>query len=246
MEVKTGLKRGDQILTQKCQKNLKFNNSPEAKSQKWIYSHENKVIISENNKRCLDLYNSESDHIGAHECDGRESQIWEYDTEEHTFKSNGKCLSIPPKIEQTEVWAGNLSDGYYVVLLFNKASYENTVEVTWEEVGLKSNRVTVRDLWAKKDLGVIENKYSVKLQKHESQLLKVIEYKETTDDNNNNLFYYLIIIIPAFLVLVVIVILIICCIKKKKTKRDKNSNNNIDNDNLNAILDYSLDSKDSD
>ena len=227
MEIKTGLKRGDQIFTQKCKKNLKFNNSPEAKAQKWIYFPEEKKIISENNNKCLDLYNSQSNKIGAHECNGNQNQKWEYDIEEHTFKSNGKCLSTESTIEQTEVWAGNLSDGYYVVLLLNRGSKENTVEVTWKEVGLNSTQATVRDLWSHKDLGVINNKYSIKLKKHESQLLKIIEY-----ENDSNLFF--VSIIPLCLVLCFITF-IICYMKRKRNKSIKNKN--VDMENLDEQLD---------
>ena len=244
MELKTGLKRGDQIFTQKCQKNLKFNNSSEAKSQKWIYSSEEKTIISENNKKCLDLFNSESDRIGAHECDGSESQRWEYDTEEHTFKSNGQCLSTAPKIEQTEVWAGNLSDGYYVVLLFNKASFENTVEVTWEEIGLNWTKATVRDLWAQKDLGTIEKKYSIKLQKHESQLLKIIEYKNTPKTPPSNTLIFFVTLIPIFLIICFIAF-IICYMKIKRHNINANENSNaFDGNSKDKLIDTSKDSRD--
>ena len=119
------------------------------------------------------------------------------------------------------MWAGNLSDGYYVVLLLNRGSKENTVEVTWKEVGLNSTQATVRDLWSHKDLGVINNKYSIKLKKHESQLLKIIEY-----ENDSNLFF--VSIIPLCLVICFITFFI-CYIKRKRTKNIKNKNINMEN-----------------
>ena len=258
MELKTGLKRGDQIFTHKCKKNLQFDNSHEAKIQKWIYSPENKTIITEKNYKCLDLYNSVNNNIGAHECDGRESQNWEYDIEEHTFKSMGKCLSTVPSIEQTEVWAGNLSDGYYVVLLFNKASFENTVEVTWEEVGLNSTKASARNLWTKEDLGIIDKGYKVKLQSHDSLLLKVKpeaspgpkpdpepepepepepDPKPNPDDENNvNNTIVFSLTIGCLCLVILFIFFIICYMKKKRENLKKAENNDIEDENLNDKL----------
>ena len=64
--------------------------------------------------------------------------LWEYDEKKKTLKSNGKCLSSKIEPEQTEVWAGLLSDGNCVVLLLNRASFTAEVEIKWNELlGIK-------------------------------------------------------------------------------------------------------------
>ena len=182
MEVKTGLKRGDQVFTHKCHKKLKLDISPEAKKQKWIYFPENQTIITEYDYKCLDLYNDEIINIGTHECDNDlETQKWEYNEKEHTFQSMGKCLSSAATVEQVEIWAGNLSDGSLAVLLLNRASFDTNVGITWEELQLNYTIASLRDLWKRKSLGEYKNGYTVFLKSHESQLLKVNEYNKSDE-----------------------------------------------------------------
>ena len=222
MEVKTGLKRGDQVFTIKCKRNL--NSFLDTKKRKWIYFKNNKTIITEHDNKCLDLYNSKTSNIGTHYCNGEESQKWEYNEEEHTFKSMGKCLSTAATPETTEVWAGNLSDGSKAVLLLNRASFETEVKINWHELYLKTSNATVRDLWAKKDLGVFKDGYSITLSSHESQLLKI---KEDSEKN-----YIAFFITMGFLILVVCFIFFIKYYFEKKRGKIENS----ESDNLNSNL----------
>jgi len=104
IEVITGLKRGGQVLTYKFKNNLKVSKDPDSLRQKWIYSTENKTIITENKFKCVSLYNSDNLIFGTHECEGIESQNWEYNEKDNTFKSMGKCLSSQNIFEQTELW----------------------------------------------------------------------------------------------------------------------------------------------
>ena len=255
MEVITGLKRGDQVLTYKCKKNLKVSKDPDSLRQKWIYSTENKTIISENNFKCLDLYHSDNIILGAHECDGSESQNWEYNEKDHTFKSMGKCLSSQRVFEQTEVWAGNLSDGSMAVLLFNRASFKYTVDITWKELGVNYTKASIRDLWAKKDLGNFQDGYKVILQSHESQFLKVREFNGTEpnpdpqpepepepepeppkDDDNNIL--VLTLVVASLCIVIGFIFFIICYMKIKRKNLGEASieGNNNGNENLNGKL----------
>ena len=250
MELKTGLKRGDQVFTQKCKKDLQLSKDPQAKKQKWIYSLENKEIITENDYKCLDLFSSSNIlYYGTNECDGRESQIFEYDEEEHTFKSMGKCLSTAKTIEQTEVWAGNLSDGSLAVLLLNRASYQEYVEITWKELGLNYSIASLRDLWAKKDLEPAIDGYKVKLKSHESLFLKVSEpepepeptpsdsdNQEDEDDENNTLIFVL--TIGSLVLVIGFIFFVICYIKIKREKIGKTQESDVEDnpDNLNGKL----------
>ena len=81
----------------------------------------------------------------------------EYDEREHTLKNNGKCLTIYMNEEATEVWAGNLSDNSVAVLLLNKGSLSNEVEIRWKEIGFNNTEFEIRDLWERKNLGKFKN-----------------------------------------------------------------------------------------
>ena len=48
--------------------------------------------------------------------------------------------------EAKEVWAGKLSDGSYAVLLLNKGSLTNEIEINWKEIGFSSTDAKLRDL----------------------------------------------------------------------------------------------------
>ena len=118
--------------------------------------------------------------VKTHFCN--ESDTWEYNETDHTLKSNGKCLTS--SFEATEVWAGNLSEGTYAVLLLNRASISNKIEFSWKELGIKNAKVKLRDLWERKDLGEFKDKFIAYLGSHDSQLLKVfpVDDKEETGE----------------------------------------------------------------
>ncbi len=252
MKVITGLRRGDQVFTQKCFENLKVSKEPEAKKQKWIYSFENKTIITELDYKCLDLYDKNLNILGTHQCNGIESQQWEYDENEHTFKSLGKCLSSAKAVEQTEVWAGNLSDGSMAVLLLNRAYYEAEVSVTWKELGLNYTNVSVRDLWEKKDLGKVEDGYKITLATHDSKFLKVFEYKEpdpepTPDDDkddkeNNTVVFSL--TICSLVIVIGFIFFVICYMKVKREKvKDVKEMKEEESDNNEKLIRNTVDSQ---
>jgi len=179
MELKTGLKRGDQIFTQKCQ---------DKDEQKWIYLKDEKIVKTKFENKCLDLFNKNdlyNSAVGTNNCNTEDVLKWEYDENEKTLKSNGKCLSSDIFPDQTEVWAGGLSDGSKVVLLFNRASFPAKVEVKWTELGIYASTLYLRDLWTKKNLGPYDNGYEVELQSHESQLLKVYKTEPPESDETD-------------------------------------------------------------
>ena len=125
-------------------------------------------------KKCLTTTDFLVKSVQTHLCN--ESVEWEYNETEHTLKADGKCLTS--NVEATEVWAGNLSEGAYAVLLLNRASISGKVEVSWSELGINEKKVKIRDLWEKKDLGEFEDKYSVYLSSHDSVLLKIVPIEE--------------------------------------------------------------------
>lgn len=74
-----------------------------------------------------------------------------------------------------QVWAKPLADGSKAVALLNTGDKPLTVTVRWEEVGLPPGSAQVRDLWAHKNLGLIEKEYTAKdLPPRGCALLKVV------------------------------------------------------------------------
>ena len=74
--------------------------------------------------------------------------------------------------EDREVWMKDLEDGSHAVGLFNRGEFPATVKVKWQDLGL-SGKQKVRDLWRQKDIGALEDGYSVKISRHGCVLLKV-------------------------------------------------------------------------
>ena len=223
IEVKTGLKQGDQIFSLKCK------NKDE---QKWSYSKEDKTIKSKIGNKCLNLYekyNIYNPILGTSRCDENDVLKFEYDENKKTFESNGKCLSSNALPEQTEVWAGRLSDGNWAVLLLNRASFEAEVEIKWNELFLSVNRAYVRDLWEHKDLGGFNNSYKVNLSSHESQFLKVFE-QDPLNDGTDGLTLWILIGVLALLLgfLGFVVVYINYKRKKEEIKKIDISEENID------------------
>ena len=250
----TGLKKGDQIFSSKCSDN---------DEQKWIYSKEEKVIKTKEGNKCLDLYDKNdlfNPKMGTINCNDKDSLKWEYDENEKTFMSNGKCLSSAAEPEQTEVWAGGLSDGNKVILLFNRASFDAEVEIRWSELGLDVKTAYLRDLWEHKYLGGFNDSYKVSLTSHQSQLLKVYEEDpeapvtdsdETdsdtpsptdpdtdTDNKENNdedkTVVLSLIVVSLVLLLAFIGFVVFYLLQKRKKVEVKEPN--IDNENLDANL----------
>ena len=230
----TGLKKGDQIFSSKCSDN---------DEQKWIYSKEEKVIKTKEGNKCLDLYNKNdlfNSKMGTINCNDKDSLKWEYDENEKTFMSNGKCLSSAPQLEQTEVWAGGLSDGNKVILLFNRASFPAVVEIKWSELGLDVKKAYLRDLWEHKYLGGFEDSYQVNLTSHQSQMLKVYEEdpetdkKEEEEDDEDKTVVLSLIVVSLVLLLAFIGFVVFYLIQKRKTVEVREPN--IDNENLDANL----------
>jgi len=205
-----------------------------------------------NTSKCLDVYNHEGPYVQTSACDGSDSQKWEYDEQNLTFTLKGKCLSSLVDIQTIEVWAGNLSNGSYAVLLVNRASYNASIEISWKDLGFKEEKAKLRDLWEKKDLGEFKDGYNITLESHDSQMLKVTPIKDDKDDDDKGddkdgddkgddqdedednkgdgkLFTILGIVFGCLILLIIIIIVIICCIKKKSQKPNTNE---VDNNKL--------------
>ena len=211
-----------------------------SRNQQWTYS--NQTIISRmNTSKCLDIFNHTGPDVQTHECNGNESQKWEYNEEEHTLKNNGKCLSSLVEYEKVEIWAGNLSDKSYAVLLVNRASYRANINISWEEIGFKEKNATLRDLWEKTDLGVFTGGYNITLDSHDSQMLKITpiadedggdddDEDDEEDGGSGKAFVIVGIVFGVLIILIIIILIIYCCIIKRRNKEP--NTNDVESDKL--------------
>ncbi len=72
-----------------------------------------------------------------------------------------------------DVWAKTLQDGAFAVGLLNRADKGDLlIRVNWDDLGV-SGSYTVRDLWAREDLGVSGEGWEITVKPHETVLLKL-------------------------------------------------------------------------
>ena len=215
----------------------------QSKNQEWDYDAKEKKIKSrmqfDGESKCLNVVNNGFlTSVKTHFCN--ESITWEYNEDEHTLKTNGKCLTS--SLEVVEVWAGNLTNGTYAVLLLNRASYSGKVQISWKELGFNYTKAKLRDLWEQKDLGEFNEKYTVYLGSHDSQLLKVFPPDDTpitdTPDSDNTdtpveeedkheIQNYVMIGLGVVIFIGICVFVITFIINRKKQKKENEENDNL-------------------
>ena len=71
-----------------------------------------------------------------------------------------------------EVWMKPLADGSKAVGLFNRSESGLPISVRFAAIGV-GHSAQVRDLWARKDLGTIAEKYTADVPRHGAVLIKV-------------------------------------------------------------------------
>ena len=140
----------------------------------------------------------------------------------YTLKHNGKCLTT---VQVTEVWAGNLSDGTYALLLLNRGSIASKVQISWKELGLKTSKVKLRDLWERKDLGEYKEKYTAYLASHDSLLFKVfpLDDKEEPEEEVFKVENIVMIVLGAIILIGICAFVYTYLVNRKKQKKDEES-----------------------
>ena len=126
---------------------------------------------------CIDIFEFRGPSVQTFVCNGGTNQRFIYDPYEHTIKNGDKCLSPSTGMENLEVWAGILSDNSYAVMLLNRGNIKTKIIARWKEIGLPEGEAYVRDLWARKDLGVFTDSFSSIVDSHSSFLLKITPKK---------------------------------------------------------------------
>jgi alpha-galactosidase len=75
-----------------------------------------------------------------------------------------------------DIWMKPLADGSKAVGLFNREQSTINITVNFSQIGIRG-RATVRDLWARKDLGVFNGSYSAAVVEHGVEMIRVKRLK---------------------------------------------------------------------
>lgn len=86
-----------------------------------------------------------------------------------------------------QVWQKPLNDGSIAVALLNLSTTDNSMLVTWKDLGLKPGNATVRDVWNRIDLGAIKDTFKITVPAHGVFVAKIKgEIQKVTSLKLNN------------------------------------------------------------
>jgi len=117
-------------------------------------------IINKWNHHCLDIKTDRSpNYVQTVLCLGSASQKWSLNADATIRTQDGRCLGLDLGLQVLEVWAGPLSGDSYAVALVNRGNVgPMSITALWIDLGIPANkRMLIRDIWAKKDIGVFTN-----------------------------------------------------------------------------------------
>ncbi len=108
-------------------------------------------------------------------CNGKGNQIWMWNATDGTIRSKvgGEYLAVRPAFE---IWAVPLSGGSQAVVLLNRGNGDNEqITVNWTDIGFPMDQpAVVRDLWARKDVGIFTGNYtSSNVDSHTVMMLNI-------------------------------------------------------------------------
>ncbi|MDA3853837.1 MAG: T9SS type A sorting domain-containing protein, partial [Bacteroidales bacterium] len=72
-----------------------------------------------------------------------------------------------------QVWKKPLKDGSIAVALLNLSANDNSILVTWKDLGLEPGDATVRDLWSRTDLGIYKDTFKITVPTHGVSVVKI-------------------------------------------------------------------------
>ncbi|MGH9591887.1 MAG: glycoside hydrolase family 27 protein, partial [Bryobacteraceae bacterium] len=73
-----------------------------------------------------------------------------------------------------DIWMKQLKDGGRAVALLNRGPSDEEITVTWQELGYPTGvSASVRDLWAKKNLGKFTGRFTASVPSHGVVAVKV-------------------------------------------------------------------------
>jgi alpha-galactosidase len=73
-----------------------------------------------------------------------------------------------------EVWVKEIADGNRAAVLLNRGNTPQDISASWTDLGYPSHlSATVRDLWAKRDLGKVAGKFTTTVPGHSVVMITV-------------------------------------------------------------------------
>lgn len=103
------------------------------------------------------------------------NSLWIYQNPEllalNTDGFVGQPLTNDPTNEMSQTWKGQMSNGDWIIGLFNRESEARTRTIDFTTLGLRG-RAAVRDLWQHRDLGLM-NSYRATLPPHGCVVIKI-------------------------------------------------------------------------
>ena len=104
------------------------------------------------------------------------SSLWIYQNAEMMALNQdgfvGKPLSNDPTIQRSQIWTGQMSNGDWVVGLFNRETSPVTRTINFDSIGIAAY-ATVRDLWKHQDLGGMTS-YTSTIPPHGCVIIKLV------------------------------------------------------------------------
>jgi alpha-galactosidase len=81
-----------------------------------------------------------------------------------------------------QIWQKPLYDGSIAVALLNTSASNNSMLVTWNDIGLEAGDATVRDLWLRTDLGTFEDTFKVTVPTHGIVVVNIKGQRQTISE----------------------------------------------------------------
>jgi len=141
-------------------------------NQQWHLNADSSITSYMNSNMCLDVYDFTGPNVELYSCNGGVNQKWAYNKTDQTLRSEGQCLTVDS--DALEVWAGPLNDGSVAVVLLNKTKKTSSIVANWQNIGLNPKvKCKVRDVWARKDLGIFSGNFTASVASHGVMMIRV-------------------------------------------------------------------------
>lgn len=163
-----------------CHVGQKDHCGGDSKDQAWRLTPAGQ-LVNLLNGLCADVYNSQGPAVIQFTCknpatENYLNQLWTYDAATRQLRSGiaGWCLDVD--VGTAEVYAGPLTNGSFVAVLFNRGLFASPVTVAFADVpGLNpAASVRVRDLWAHRDVGLHRAAYTAVVPPHDVVVVKLV------------------------------------------------------------------------
>jgi len=152
----------------------------QGKNQLWTVS--GSTISSQlNTSFSLDVYEGDDSsqynrNVQIYPYHNSANEAWTYDSNSGQIKNSGtgKCLALDKGLASTQVWASELSNGAWALVLLNRGTAAASITATWASFGVASTKsFAVRDLWQHKDMGTFTDHYNATAKPHGVVMLKL-------------------------------------------------------------------------